>query len=43
MAASPTGQEEIVPIEIFRDGSCGEVPKSMLKDVGLDTSPSIEV
>mgnify|MGYP001384220241 FL=1 len=40
---SPTGQEAIVPIEIYSCGGCGEVPKSMLKDVGLDTPPSIEV
>ena len=30
---SPTGQEAIVPIEIYSCGSCGEVPKSMMKDV----------
>ena len=40
---SPTGQEAIVPIEIYSCGGCGEVPKSMLKDIGLDTPPSIEV
>ena len=34
---SPTGQEAIVPIEIFSCGSCGEVPKSMMKDIGLET------
>ena len=40
---SPTGQEAIVPIEIYSCGSCGEVPKSMVKDIGLDTPPSISV
>tara|TARA_R100000030_G_scaffold47261_1_gene35727 strand:+ start:4242 stop:4526 length:285 start_codon:yes stop_codon:yes gene_type:complete len=34
---SPTGQEAIVPIEIYSCGSCGEVPKSMMKDIGLET------
>ena len=33
---SPTGQEALVPIEIYSCGNCGEVPKSMLKDVGLE-------
>ena len=31
---SPTGQEAIVPIEIYSCGNCGEVPKSMMKDIG---------
>lgn len=35
---SPTGQEAIVPIEIFSCGNCGKVPSTMLKDVGLDGS-----
>ena len=34
---SPTGQEGIVPIEIYSCGNCGKVPKTMLKDVGLET------
>jgi len=34
---SPTGQEALAPIEIYRYGNCGKVPKTMLKDVGLDT------
>ena len=32
-----TGQEAIVPIEIYSCGNCGKVPKTMLKDVGLET------
>ena len=31
---SPTGQEAIVPIEIYSCGNCGRVPKSMMKDIG---------
>ena len=34
---SPTGQEALAPIEIYSCGNCGKVPKTMLKDVGLDT------
>ena len=26
----------LVPIEIYSCGNCGEVPKTMLKDVGLE-------
>ena len=32
---SPTGQEAIVPIEVYSCGSCGQVPKSMLAGSGL--------
>tara|TARA_X000001382_G_scaffold127130_1_gene114591 strand:- start:72 stop:365 length:294 start_codon:yes stop_codon:yes gene_type:complete len=34
---SPTGQEALVPIEIYSCGNCGKVPKSMLRDVGLES------
>ena len=34
---SPTGQEALAPIEIYSCGNCGKVPKTMLKDVGLET------
>ena len=34
---SPTGQEAIVPIEIFSCGNCGKVPKSMMKDIGEES------
>tara|TARA_B100001996_G_C18304988_1_gene456202 strand:+ start:308 stop:544 length:237 start_codon:yes stop_codon:yes gene_type:complete len=27
---SPTGQETMIPIEVFSCGSCGKVPKSMM-------------
>ena len=32
---SPTGQEAIVPIEVYSCGSCGQVPKSMLTGSGI--------
>tara|TARA_R100000742_G_C4245474_1_gene64477 strand:+ start:36 stop:320 length:285 start_codon:yes stop_codon:yes gene_type:complete len=34
---SPTGQEALIPIEVYSCGNCGKVPKSLLKDVGLGT------
>ena len=36
---SPTGQESIVPVQVYSCGNCGKVPTSMLKDVGLDSQP----
>jgi len=32
---SPSGQEGIVPIEVYSCGNCGEVPKSMLVGSGI--------
>tara|TARA_B100001113_G_C20510345_1_gene362679 strand:- start:22 stop:294 length:273 start_codon:yes stop_codon:yes gene_type:complete len=32
---SPTGEEGIIPIEIYSCGNCGQVPKDMLKGTGL--------
>jgi len=34
---SPTGEEALVPIEVFSCGNCGQVPKTILKDIGLTT------
>ena len=33
---SPTGEEALVPIEIYSCGNCGKVPKTMLGDVGIE-------
>ncbi len=33
---SPTGQEALMPIEVYSCGSCGQVPKSIMNDVGLE-------
>ena len=33
---SPTGEEALVPIEIFSCGNCGKVPKSMLEGSGIE-------
>ena len=35
---SPTGEEAIIPIEIYSCGNCGHVPKDMLKGTGLEQS-----
>ena len=35
---SPTGEEAIIPIEIYSSGNCGQVPKDMLKGTGLEQS-----
>ena len=32
---SPTGEEGIIPIEIYSCGNCGRVPKDMLKGTGI--------
>ena len=33
---SPTGQEAIVPIQVYSCGNCGTVPKSMMGELGLE-------
>ena len=33
---SPTGEEALIPIEIYSCGNCGKVPKSMLKGSGIE-------
>ena len=40
---SPNGQEALIPVQVYSCGNCGKVPSSMLKDVGLDEPPSIEM
>ena len=32
---SPTGQEAIVPVQVYSCGNCGRVPKDMLKGTGI--------
>ena len=34
---SPTGQEGLVPIQVYSCGNCGQVPKSLLDGSGLGT------
>ena len=33
---SPTGQEALVPIDVYSCGNCGKVPKSMLAGTGIE-------
>ena len=33
---SPTGQEALVPIDVYSCGNCGKVPKSMLGGTGIE-------
>ena len=34
---SPTGQEALVPIQVYSCGNCGQVPTQFLEGSGLDT------
>ncbi len=34
---SPTGQEGLVPIQVYSCGNCGTVPKKLLEGSGLET------
>jgi|TARA_Y100001938_G_C8046096_1_gene408995 hypothetical protein len=33
---SPTGQEAMVPVQVYSCGNCGKVPKMFLEGAGLD-------
>ena len=32
---SPTGQEAIIPVQVYSCGNCGQVPKQLLESSGL--------
>lgn len=32
---SPTGQEAIIPLQVYSCGNCGQVPKQLLESSGL--------
>jgi len=34
---SPTGQEGLVPVQVYSCGNCGIVPKKLLEGSGLET------
>tara|TARA_B100001167_G_C16516417_1_gene188043 strand:+ start:63 stop:374 length:312 start_codon:yes stop_codon:yes gene_type:complete len=38
---SPTGQEAIVPVQVYSCGSCGRVPKMFLEGSGLGLDEGI--
>ena len=33
---SPTGQEALVPVQVYSCGNCGKVPKMFIEGAGLD-------
>ena len=33
---SPTGQEAVVPVQVYSCGNCGAVPKMFMEGAGLD-------
>ena len=38
---SPTGQEALVPVQVYSCGNCGKVPKMFLEGSGLGLSEEI--
>ena len=34
---SPTGQEAMIPVQVYSCGNCGTVPKKLLEGSGLET------
>ena len=39
---SPTGEETLIPIDVYSCGNCGKVPKTMLKGSGVEETPELE-
>jgi len=37
---SPTGQEAMVPVQVYSCGNCGQVPKMLLESAGLGDEQS---
>ena len=42
---SPTGEEALIPVQVYSCGYCGKVPKKLLEGTGLeeDPIPTLEV
>jgi len=36
---SPTGEEALIPVQVYSCGNCGKVPNSLLDGTGLETDP----
>ena len=36
---SPTGEEALIPIDVYSCGNCGRVPKTMLAGSGIEETP----
>ena len=39
---SPTGEETLIPIDVYSCGNCGRVPKTMLEGSGIEETPTEE-
>ena len=39
---SPTGQESIIPVQVYSCGNCGTVPKSMMSHIRMGEEPKEE-
>ena len=42
---SPTGEEALIPVQVYSCGDCGKVPQKLLEGSGLegDPTPTLEV
>ena len=42
---SPTGEEALIPVQVYSCGDCGKVPPKLLEGSGLegDLAPTLEV
>ena len=39
---SPTGQEALIPVQVYSCGNCGAVPKSMMSHIRMGEEPQEE-
>ena len=39
---SPSGEETLIPIDVYSCGNCGRVPKTMLEGSGIEETPTEE-
>ena len=36
---SPTGEEALIPVQVYSCGDCGKVPQKLLEGTGLEDDP----
>ena len=36
---SPTGEEALIPVQVYSCGDCGKVPSKLLEGTGLEENP----
>ena len=36
---SPTGEEALIPVQVYSCGDCGKVPQKLLEGTGLEEDP----